>query len=89
MKRVIFDNLFFKMSGIQAQKTDPQLRFLLELSYEALVDAGMDIMKIRGSNAGVYVGSCFSDCHKGTYSYVVLVCYTRKLYSVVTCGCLY
>ena len=53
------------MSGIQAQKTDPQLRFLLELSYEALVDAGMDIMKIRGSNAGVYVGSCFSDCHKG------------------------
>ena len=54
------------MSGIQAQKTDPQLRFLLELSYEALVDAGMDIMKIRGSNAGVYVGSCFSDCHKGT-----------------------
>ena len=63
----LFDNLFFKMSGIQAQKTDPQLRFLLELSYEALVDAGMDITKIRGSNAGVYVGSCFSDCHKGTW----------------------
>ena len=61
----LFDNLFFKMSGIQAQKTDPQLRFLLELSYEALVDAGIDITKIRGSNAGVYVGSCFTDCHKG------------------------
>ena len=43
----LFDNLFFKMSGIQAQKTDPQLRFLLELSYEALVDAGIDIRKVN------------------------------------------
>ena len=38
----VFDNLFFRMSGSQAQKTEPQLRFLLELSYEALVDANMD-----------------------------------------------
>jgi len=61
-----FDNLFFKMSGAQASKVDPQLRFLLELSYEALVDAGFtDLRKLHGSKTAVYVGSCFSDCHKG------------------------
>ena len=47
-------------------QVDPQLRFLLELSYEALVDAGFtDLRKLRGSKTAVYVGSCFSDCHKG------------------------
>lgn len=61
-----FDNFFFKMSGSQAQKTDPQLRFLLELSYEALVDSNLDFNKVCGSEkVGVYVGSCFSDAHKG------------------------
>mmetsp|Transcript_18751 Transcript_18751/g.46867 ORF Transcript_18751/g.46867 Transcript_18751/m.46867 type:complete len:2716 (+) Transcript_18751:643-8790(+) len=59
-----FDNFFFNMSGAQAEKTDPQLRFLLELSYEALVDSNLDIQKLKGSNCGVFVGSCFSDCHK-------------------------
>lgn len=60
-----FDNFFFNMSGAQAEKTDSQLRFLLELSYEALVDSGLDIAKLKGSNAGVFVGSCFTDAHKG------------------------
>ena len=60
-----FNNLFFKMSGAQAAKVDPQLRFLLELSYEALIDAHLDPAKLRGSNTGVFVGSCFTDCHKG------------------------
>ena len=47
-------------------QVDPQLRFLLELSYEALVDAGFtDLQKLKGSKTAVYVGSCFTDCHKG------------------------
>ena len=42
------------------------MRFLLELSYEALVDAGFtDFQKLQGSQTAVYVGSCFTDCHKG------------------------
>ncbi|CAD7949012.1 unnamed protein product [Amoebophrya sp. A25] len=59
-----FDNFFFNMSGSQAEKTDPQLRFMLELSYEAFVDSNLDIQKLKGSNCGVFVGCCFSDCHK-------------------------
>ncbi|CAD7955255.1 unnamed protein product [Amoebophrya sp. A120] len=63
-KQEYFDTFFFNMSGAQAEKTDPQLRFLLELSYEALCDSNLDIQKLKGSNCGVFVGSCFSDCHK-------------------------
>jgi fatty acid synthase len=43
---------------------DPQLRKLLEVAYEAWVDAGVDFSALRGSNrVGVYVGACGSETH--------------------------
>ena len=43
---------------------DPQLRKLLEVSYEAWVDAGVDFSELRASNrVGVYVGACGSETH--------------------------
>lgn len=36
-----FDNTFFGVHNKQANRTDPQLRMLLEVTYEAIVDAGM------------------------------------------------
>ena len=36
-----FDADFFGFTNAEALKTDPSLRFLLELTYEAFVDAGM------------------------------------------------
>ena len=61
----IFTIIVFNYPYVGLQ-VDPQLRFLLELSYEALVDAGFtDLKSLRGSKTAVYVGSCFSDCHKG------------------------
>ena len=47
-----------------AQKMDPQLRKLLEVAYEAWMDAGVDFSELRGSDrVGVYVGACGSETH--------------------------
>lgn len=56
-----FDASFFGLSYKQAEAMDPTIRILLKVSYEALMDAQINIEKIRGSKTGVYVGHCFSD----------------------------
>jgi len=53
--------VFFGMSRKLSAKMDPALRVLLKVSYEALMDAQIDIKSIRGSKTGVYAGHCFSD----------------------------
>ncbi|KAL1458881.1 hypothetical protein MTO96_043396, partial [Rhipicephalus appendiculatus] len=51
-----FDAQFFSTHPKQAQSLDPQIRLLLETSYEAIVDAGYDPETLRGRNIGVFVG---------------------------------
>ncbi|KAL1484915.1 hypothetical protein MTO96_032291 [Rhipicephalus appendiculatus] len=51
-----FDAQFFSTHPKQAQALDPQIRLLLETSYEAIVDAGYDPDTLRGRNIGVFVG---------------------------------
>ncbi|XP_002741902.2 fatty acid synthase-like, partial [Saccoglossus kowalevskii] len=52
-----FDASFFGVHPKQANTMDPQLRILMELTYEAIVDAGIDPQILRGTNTGVFVGS--------------------------------
>ncbi len=52
-----FDAAYFKIHGRQAQALDPQLRLLLEVSTEALIDAEV-LTEVPGTTAGVYIGSC-------------------------------
>ncbi|MCP5004694.1 MAG: SDR family NAD(P)-dependent oxidoreductase, partial [Planctomycetes bacterium] len=55
-----FDPLFFGISPRQADWMDPQLRLGLQSVYHTFEDAGV-VNQIRGSNTGVYVGSCFHE----------------------------
>jgi acyl transferase domain-containing protein len=65
----LFDRTFFNTSRQQAEFTDPQVRFLLELTYEALQDAGVkDFACLPSAEVGVYVGSSFSDFHSAAMS---------------------
>uniref|UniRef100_A0A915KYV4 Ketosynthase family 3 (KS3) domain-containing protein n=1 Tax=Romanomermis culicivorax TaxID=13658 RepID=A0A915KYV4_ROMCU len=56
-----FDAAFFGVHPKQASNMDPQLRLLLEVTYEALIDAGINPQQIRGSNTGVFVGCSGSE----------------------------
>lgn len=51
-----FDATFFGVHAKQAQVMDPQLRLLLELTHEALVDAGVNPAEAKGSKTGVFIG---------------------------------
>jgi malonyl CoA-acyl carrier protein transacylase len=56
-----FDPEFFSISPREALLMDPQERLLLESSWEALEDAGIDPVSLRGEPAGVFAGVAFQD----------------------------
>ena len=59
-----FDAAFFGISPREAAQMDPQQRVLLELSWQALEDAGIKPSSMRGAACGVYIGIASAD-----YSY--------------------
>lgn len=51
-----FDAGFFGVKPVEANVMDPQVRILLEATYEALENAGQTIESLQGSDTGCYVG---------------------------------
>ena len=56
-----FDSRFFRIAPIEARMMDPRQRMLLETSWQALEDAGIDPDVLRGSRTGIYAGISASE----------------------------
>lgn len=50
-----FDARFFGISPSEAPSVDPQQRLLMEITYEAIENAGLPMESLRGSNTSVHM----------------------------------
>lgn len=56
-----FDANFFNISQNEAQAIDPQQRMLLEVSYEAMENAGVTMQSVAGTQTGCFIGAFTND----------------------------
>lgn len=63
-----FDASFFGISPREAIHIDPRQRLALEVSWEALCDAGIEPSSLKGSNAGVFIATLSDDYGKLVFS---------------------
>jgi acyl transferase domain-containing protein/acyl carrier protein len=56
-----FDNEFFRIPQAETLAMDPQQRMLLEVTWEALEDAGLPPIGLRGRPVGVFIGISHND----------------------------
>ncbi len=61
-----FDAPFFGIGPREAIATDPQQRLLLEACWEALEDAGLDPLSLKGTQTGVFAGLSAQDYGLGS-----------------------
>lgn len=63
-----FDHRFFGISLEEAAAMDPQQRALLEVTWEALEDAGVPPSTLAGSDTGVFLGISHNDFERSQLS---------------------
>ncbi|QIS23391.1 type I polyketide synthase [Nocardia terpenica] len=63
-----FDAEFFGISPREARHMDPQQRLVLEVVWESLADAGLDVAELAGTDVGVFVGISSNDYARTFYT---------------------
>ncbi|MBF0102121.1 MAG: SDR family NAD(P)-dependent oxidoreductase [Desulfobacterales bacterium] len=63
-----FDARFFGIPSLEAESIDPQQRFLLEVGWEAIENAGIAQAELQQTKTGVFIGS-FWDDYSGAHLY--------------------
>lgn len=56
-----FDAEFFNVTERQANEMDPQFKICHETTFEAIIDAGLDPVSLRGPRTGMFIGYCYTD----------------------------
>lgn len=59
-----FDADYFEIPFNKVHCMDPMSRMLLEHTYEAIVDAGINPKDLSGTKTGVFIGMCLSESEK-------------------------
>lgn len=62
-----FDAKYFDIPFIEAHQMDPQSRIVLEHTYEAIIDAGLNPNDLRGTKTGVFVGVCYCETEEDIF----------------------
>ena len=57
----LFDVSFFDISPVELENVDPQQRVLLEATHEAFENAGINVLDLKDSNTGVFMGVANND----------------------------
>ena len=68
-----FDADFFGISPAEASSMDPQQRIVLELSWEALEDAGHAPSSLAGTQAGIYLGISNGDYGRALFAHPEII----------------
>jgi len=69
-----FDTQFFNVSTLEAHIMDPMIRMLLEHTYEAIIDAGVNPKELQGTKTGVFTAIC-ADVQTHSLYFKSDVCY--------------
>ncbi|QYD73422.1 acyltransferase domain-containing protein [Paraburkholderia edwinii] len=62
-----FDRKFFRTSAAEAMETDPQQRWMLEMTWAALENAGLVPSELRGKRVGVFMTTGEADYGRRTF----------------------
>ncbi|XP_037872512.2 fatty acid synthase [Bombyx mori] len=62
-----FDAQFFKVHFRLGNSMDSMGRKVLEQTYQAIYDAGVNPQHLAGKKVGVYIGTCFSETEKTSF----------------------